>query len=823
MRFASLFDRKNSKSNRSLLTALTGPRSQRSLSSERSRSRFVEPLEDRRLLSVTTAYVANAADFTDAANPGNPQPGDTVTWNGGGQFASPVTGLTFGTDAFTSIAAAVANVSSGGTVDVAPGTYNEHSISLNQPITLNGPNFGVDPNASTRSAEAIIDGQTTPNVSVLDITSNDVIVSGFTVQGAAASGISMGASTSGVQVLDNVITNNSIGIYANSNGSSLIQDNLLTANNVAGPAGGTAIYSDAGINGLTINHNVINDQTINSAITLAATTADQNKNVTVSNNVIDIASSGNSAIYAIAVDGGVFNDNEITTNGGGSAIHLAGDDTNISILNNNLNDNVYGVSVTDDGYAFGANASVTINYNSIVGSTTAGVNIGNSGSPYTGALDATRNWWGDISGPTIASNSGGAGQAIVDPGSQVTYRPWLIYGTDADATAAGFQLPTIIPVTAGGDNSAADNDFTRLQNAVGAVAAGQTLDLSGTFDWTSPFAAAAYAASNADSATSDLRGVLLPSGVNNVTITSSGSNATIKSGGDFGDNIYSSFLFAADGPSAQGNDNLTIENLNLEHFESGIMLGWNATGQFNDTLVQNNTITVAGDNGYVQNIAVYFWHGTNQHMLGNTINFEADGTNTDPVWGPASSFGFQDGTTGGTGYDGLEIENNTFQLVGSSFTSETVTAIWENGHNDDNSSHITISGNQILGIQGVKDIDHGLELSSQTSNMQIDGNTFTDVNDVFYADHSVGASVGDQFTFTNNILTRVGGADGVFLQNVTDDPTPVHIQINWNINNTIDGETGVRGLNELSTQATHASRPTSAASDIDAVVAVGAR
>ncbi len=413
---------------------------------------------------------------------------------------------------------------------------------------------------------------------------------------------------------------------------------------------------------------------------------------------------------------------------------------------------------------------------------------------------------------------------ITGPGvANVTFGPWLIYGTDDNATAAGFQLPTTIPVTAGGDNSAADNDFTRLQNAVGAVAAGQTLDLSGTFDWTSPFAAAAYAASNADSATSDLRGVLLPSGVNNVTITSSGSNATIKSGGDFGDDIYSSFLFAADGPSAQGNDNLTIENLNLDHFESGIMLGWNATGQFSNTLVQNNTITVAGDNGYVQNIAVYFWHGTDQHMLGNTINFEADGTNNDPVWGPASSFGFQDGTTGGTGYDGLEIENNTFQLVGSSFTSETVTAIWENGHNDDNSSHITISGNQILGIQGVKDIDHGLELSSQTSNMQIDGNTFTDVNDVFYADHSVGASAGDQFTFTNNILTRVGGADGVFLQNVTDDPTPVHILINWDINNTIDGETGVRGLNELSTQATHASRPTSAASDIDSVNAVGAR
>ena len=59
-------------------------------------------------------------------------------------------------------------------------------------------------------------------------------------------------------------------------------------------------------------------------------------------------------------------------------------------------------------------------------------------SPQPGTLDASRNWWGDISGPTIASNPGGLGQTITDPGSQVVYRPWLIYGTDADPTAAGF-------------------------------------------------------------------------------------------------------------------------------------------------------------------------------------------------------------------------------------------------------------------------------------------------------------------------------------------------------------------------------------------------
>ncbi|HVX61522.1 MAG TPA: hypothetical protein VHC19_12995 [Pirellulales bacterium] len=49
---------------------------------------------------------------------------------------------------------------------------------------LNGPNFGMDPNAGTRSAEAIIDVQATPSLGVIDIGANNVTVDGFTVQNA---------------------------------------------------------------------------------------------------------------------------------------------------------------------------------------------------------------------------------------------------------------------------------------------------------------------------------------------------------------------------------------------------------------------------------------------------------------------------------------------------------------------------------------------------------------------------------------------------------------------------------------------------------------
>ena len=60
-------------------------------------------------------------------------------------------------------------------------------------------------------------------------------------------------------------------------------------------------------------------------------------------------------------------------------------------------------------------------------------------------------------------------------------------------------------------------------------------------------------------------------------------------------------------------------------------------------------------------------------------------------------------------------------------------------------------------------------LSSQTTELVIDGNTFTDVDNVFYIDDFAGGTeAGDRFTFTNNVLTRVGGADGIFLRNVSD-------------------------------------------------------
>lgn len=779
---------------------------------------------------------------------------------------------------YTTIGAAIAAAHDHDVVQVAAGTYNEQltiGSSLTS-LTIEGAGSG------NSASDTIIDagGGVGIDIQASGASAADrLVIEGLRVQDAS-NAVYFNAAVSHV-TLDNVATvNSSNGIEIHN--SAIVGDLLLNNVQSTGNSNGFRVATSGSVDGLTIQGGAFDNNTIGFYTNATSgSTTNQNDFTNVSITGTSFSNDSLKGIYVEKLDHATL-DGIVVANSGTSGANSAGIDINLkygayqsitiqnsSITGSGTGDTTSGVGVTvkarSDSPSYNSNpatldgvlishnivsgnqralrigeagglagpTNVKINYNDLSASV-SGVALDNEASP---AIDASKNWWGDISGPTAAANSGGLGQSITGPrAANVTIGPWLIYGTDSDSATAGFQLPSLITVSAGGDVSAADNDFIRLHNAIGAVADGQTVQLSGTFDWTSPFAAAAYAASNSDSSSHDIRGVLLPSGVNNVTITNSGGTAMVKGGGDFNDGIYSAFIFAADGASAQGNNNLTIENLNLNHFEAGIMLGWNSTGQFNGTHVQNNTITVAGDNGGVQNIAVYFWHGTNQQMTGNTIDFEADGTNSGPS-GPRS-FGFQDGTTGGTGYDGLTISGNTFQLINVNLAQkEVLTGIWENGHNDDNNSHISITNNRFLGqevvtlgppnVPGGRVIDYfdrALMLTSQTSNMLVDGNTFTDVHYVFFARNaSGGTDPGDQFTFTNNVLTRVGGADGVFLQNVTNDPTPVHVLIHWNINNTIDGETGVRGLNELSVQATHASRPTSGASDLDAVDAVSAK
>jgi hypothetical protein len=304
------------------------------------------------------------------------------------------------------------------------------------------------------------------------------------------------------------------------------------------------------------------------------------------------------------------------------------------------------------------------------------------------------------------------------------------------------QAQPVVVSPATGPYTSTNNDFVILQNALTAAVAGTTLDLQGTFDFTETNAHAAYLASNNGSTGTDIRGIEISDGLHNLTITST-TSAHIIGVGDVTD-VPSALIAAAcfyteNDATAAGMTNLTISNLWLDNFECPIMIGWNAKGTYNGTKIQNNTIDLAGDDGdatdWMQNVAIYFWMGTNQLIENNTIYFSATGTRTVGYFGASDprSFGYQCGTSGGAAYNGLIIRNNTFTVkTAVSYGPDDFNGIWENSHNDDNSSVMQIKNNSFIGLPG-KLIDHAFQLSSQTNQLSIDQNTFTYVDNLYYA------------------------------------------------------------------------------------------
>ena len=165
----------------------------------------VEWLESRNLLA--TLYVDNAADFVITSNVGDPglSAGDTVTFNPGAGSAhgSAIAGLTFGTNAFSSIQAAVDASTAGDEIRVGPGTFAE-SVTVNKQLTLLGNQAGVDAQSAARvsASETIVTGVGNNGVTPIHITASGVEVNGFTIEGATnvnqfGFGILLGAGTSG--------------------------------------------------------------------------------------------------------------------------------------------------------------------------------------------------------------------------------------------------------------------------------------------------------------------------------------------------------------------------------------------------------------------------------------------------------------------------------------------------------------------------------------------------------------------------------------------------------------------------------------------------
>jgi uncharacterized repeat protein (TIGR01451 family) len=328
----------------------------------------------------------------------------------------------------------------------------------------------------------------------------------------------------------------------------------------------------------------------------------------------------------------------------------------------------------------------------------------------------------------------------------------------------------IINVSAGADTDAANNDYRRIQNALNGAGAGDTIILSGTFNFAAPFAAAAWALGNDNTAgTGDDYSVYVPAGLNNITFTAASlGSATIQGPGDLATVDLEGFLYFDGG----GNLGWTISNLQIFDFDLGIGM-FNGAGSYDGTIIQNNLIRVAADlNATVapadafQNIAIHFAPGINQSILNNTI--QLNGGNPSDGANRSSEVGMQSNTTGGAFYDGLTIAGNSVHVLNAQAVDPArVIGFWENGHA--HTSDILIQNNSFVNDaagnnpalnaqQAIRVTSHSSALTTVTYNL----NTVTGAN------IAVMWLAGTDFTgntaviVSNNVLTNSG--TGILVQ-----------------------------------------------------------
>ncbi|MBN1551124.1 right-handed parallel beta-helix repeat-containing protein [bacterium] len=370
---------------------------------------------------------------------------------------------------YCSVVDAVADASSGDTIQIAPGLYTvTDRITIAMPdLTLLGPQANIDPRpcqSTTRTPgsanEAIIDGQSMVD-HIFFLAASNIILNGLEIKSGTGDLIKQDAfftdnvvqycivhhssGDDGIQFkysANSRIENNHIFSTVGDGASFAYSSNGIAVNNeihdVYSEHGGFYIYSSTNI---TLMDNLIYDvvhATKGNGIRWGRGGYGNEGGIIMNNNIHTVTAAG-----ICVEDSSAFGQeplqiasNEISNVSiGGSSwagIRLEENTSGVAILLNDIHNNPVGINVTNYGGAPDA-TTILVQNNNIYANVHGVMNTG------TGTLMAENNWWGDVTGPYDANgeievpectddpllemNADGMGN---DAGDTIDYCPWLL-------------------------------------------------------------------------------------------------------------------------------------------------------------------------------------------------------------------------------------------------------------------------------------------------------------------------------------------------------------------------------------------------------------
>lgn len=614
-------------------------------------------------------------------------------------------------------------------IKIDAGTFTE-VLTINKSLTFEGANKDVCGTA-TRAAETILIAPASGTLLFGLSGAVSIIVNGVKIDGNGVANITQASQNLTIKnsVLELDFVSNQNNIYFGSN-TLVLECNSLQAIAGVNANGNSSHIFFAGA-ALTATNNRLTSELARASMSSTTTSLPVWFNITTSaNNVnvnhneftkIDIGILLASNAGNVKIENNEFKEanREILPNGSGMGAGIAIFENltptgPISINNNKFMNSETGVRTSGTGSSFPTSTLLSIRYNSFESMSDKAIRINNSYSGSTSKLNALCNWFGNITGPSlILSNPGGGGTQILDGNEKVSYKNWLIYGTDADNAQLGFQLPTTLNVSPGNNVSVAENHYRILSNAIGCVTSNQTLTLSGTFDYTNGIAKDEWAKGNdgiSQGSTSafaigsgDDYAILAPSGTENVVITAASlGSAIIKGPEDLGNVALESFIFFNSNSPTSTFNAWTLSNLTINNFDASIAADNNngtVTAMSNFKLL-NNEILIPKDLNQTseavnfQNIGIHLNFGKNQEIKGNKIVMDGTGV-SDGATSYSNSVALQSATSGGDIYDGLKIQDNTIHVTGTPNAAPArIIGIWENSNNQ--TASIDISGNKFI-------------------------------------------------------------------------------------------------------------------------------